>query len=57
LALQLVALAEKTYGQQLLRFEEGIASAASVRDAHNQWQETQMSLLDEHTQWLQNRLH
>jgi outer membrane protein TolC len=57
LALQLVALAEKTYGQQLLRFEEGVASAASVRDAHNQWQETQMSLLDEHTQWLQNRIH
>ncbi len=57
LARQLVALAKTTYDNQLLRFEEGVVSAASVRDAHNQWQETQVSLLDEQTQWLQNRIH
>ena len=57
LALQLVGLAQEAYQQQLLRFEEGVASAASVKDAQNQLQESQVSLLDDQTQWLKNRMH
>jgi len=57
LALQLVNLAQESYQQQLLRFEEGVASSASVRDAQNQLQEAQMSLLDDQSNWLKNRLH
>lgn len=57
LALQLVGLAQESYQQQLLRFEQGVASSASVRDAQNQLQEAQMSLLDNQSNWLKNRLH
>ena len=57
LATQLVELAQEAYRQQLLRFEEGVASAASVKDAQNQLQEAQLSLLGDQTQWLKNRMH
>jgi len=57
LAAQLVALAQEAYRQQLLRFEEGMASTASVKDAQNQLQESQLSLLGDQTEWLKNRMH
>lgn len=57
LAADLVALARRAYQQELQRFEEGVASSVSVRDAQNQLQESQMALLDDQSNWLQNRLH